>query len=89
MSDLTPVFAGFFLVSFVLNIYLALQRIQKQSAYEILKRGYAELEASVAKLKKVPTYDAQQLLHDLTAGDAIVRIQRLGPTDYMVRSPKG
>lgn len=45
------------------------------------------------KLKKSPpkqeTYDATALLHDLTAGRALVRIERIAPADVFLRSPRG
>jgi len=43
-------------------------------------------------LKKHPpakqTYDATALMHDITAGAALVRIVRVNPGDVFVRSPK-
>lgn len=35
------------------------------------------------------TIDAAQVLHDLTRGDALVRITRVDPEDVLLRSPKG
>jgi len=35
-----------------------------------------------------PDYDATQLMHDLTAGPAIVKITRLNPTEIIMRSPR-
>ena len=33
-------------------------------------------------------YDARMLLHDLTAGAAIVKVTRIAPEDIMLRSPR-
>ena len=42
-------------------------------------------------LKSNPQYslDARQILHDLTRGEALVRIARVDPEDVLLRSPKG
>lgn len=34
------------------------------------------------------TYDVKELLHDLSAGEAIVRISRVAPADVFLRSPR-
>lgn len=36
-----------------------------------------------------PSYDARQLLHDLTRGEAVIRIKRIDPDDILIRSPRG
>lgn len=41
------------------------------------------------KSKKVESYEVTQLLHDLTGGNAIVRIERIAPSDVLLRSPRG
>lgn len=38
--------------------------------------------------KTVKTIEAQQILHDLTAGEALVRIIPISPNDVFLRSPK-
>lgn len=38
--------------------------------------------------KKVESYDCRQLLHDLTAGQALVKIERIAPADVFIRSPR-
>ena len=35
------------------------------------------------------SYDCTQLLHDLTAGQAVVKIVRIEPVDMFLRSPRG
>lgn len=45
------------------------------------------------KLRQKPgkgstAYDARMLLHDLTEGGALVRVTRLAPADYFMRSPR-
>jgi hypothetical protein len=40
------------------------------------------------KTQKTSTYDARQLLHDLTAGSAHVEIRRIDPNQYFMRSPR-
>lgn len=35
------------------------------------------------------SYEVTQLLHDLTAGHAMVKIVRVAPTDVFIRSAKG
>ncbi len=50
------------------------------------RRHKAEIEA----LKKTPplSVSAQELLHDLLRGSALVRIERISPADVLLRSPK-
>ncbi len=43
---------------------------------------------STAKKSSAPTTDARQLLHDLTRGEAIVRITPINPEDIFIRSPR-
>jgi len=38
---------------------------------------------------KEPSYDARLLIHDLTRGDALVRVSRVNPEDVLLRSPRG
>lgn len=38
--------------------------------------------------KPQPTLTAEQLLHDLTAGQAIVRVEVVDPTNLFLRSPR-
>lgn len=43
------------------------------------------------KLKKYqsePSYEAQQLLHDLTRGSGLVKITRVDPSEVFLRSPR-
>jgi hypothetical protein len=43
------------------------------------------------KLKQVrsqPSYEARMLIHDLTAGDALVRVTRVAPEEVLLRSPR-
>ena len=43
-----------------------------------------------AKKKPAPTYDAQDLLHDLTQrGQAVLRVQVIDAANLMLRSPRG
>ncbi len=34
------------------------------------------------------SYDARMLIHDLTAGDALVRVTRVAPEEFLLRSPR-
>lgn len=53
----------------------------------------AALNAVMVYLLKKPskdlTYDARELLHDLTQGSAMVKISRVSGADIMLRSPRG
>jgi hypothetical protein len=46
-----------------------------------------ELEQA-KNVKPTPTTDARQLLHDLTMGEAIVRIIPIDPSEIFIRSPR-
>ena len=52
-----------------------------------------ELEAKIADLEKTPkpsqTFDAAQLLHELTKGTAVVKIIPLDASQLFLRSPRG
>jgi hypothetical protein len=42
-------------------------------------------DARAAKAEKEPTYEAKDLLHDLTEGAALVKITRISPLDVWQR----
>lgn len=39
-----------------------------------------------SKLKQ--SYEAKELLHDLSRGDALIRVSRVDPSDVFLRSPR-
>jgi hypothetical protein len=41
-----------------------------------------------AKKTPKPSYTAEMLMHDLTRGQAVIRIERVAPEDIFLRSPK-
>lgn len=41
------------------------------------------------KPKKSESYEVINLLHDLTAGAALVKIERVAPADVFIRSSRG
>lgn len=49
----------------------------------------SEIKDALRKAKKEPTYDAQELLQDLLGGYGLIRVERLSPIDYFIKSPKG
>ena len=40
------------------------------------------------KPEKVDSYEVQELLHDLTAGKALIEIKRIAPSSVFLRSPR-
>lgn len=72
--------AGLFLF---LSVYL----------YDKLKDTKHLLDVTTARLnavsKKHETYDVKELMQDLLAGEALVRVTRISPNDVFLRSPKG
>ena len=54
--------------------------------------GNVLLGVLLRKSRKKPveklTVTAEALLHDLTSGSAVVRIERLNPADLFLRSPR-
>lgn len=50
-----------------------------------LKSQITDLREYVAKKAKDPSYDCRKLLHDLTEGDALVKITRIEPLDVFIR----
>jgi len=55
----------------------------------VLKQELESFRVSLKEAKKAPTYDAQALLQDLISGHALIKVERLGPLDYFIRSPRG
>lgn len=45
------------------------------------------LRAKKGRFKE--TFDATMLLHDLTRGNALVKVTRVAPEDVILRSPRG
>lgn len=43
------------------------------------------LKATIEAIQKEPTYDARELLHDLTEGAGLVKISRISPMDVFIR----
>lgn len=39
--------------------------------------------------KRQATYDCNELLSDLLAGQSLVKVTRLAPTEHFIRSPRG
>lgn len=54
--------------------------------------GNVVLSVLLRKSRKKPveqlTVTAEQLLHDLTAGAALIRVERVNPADVFLRSPR-
>lgn len=50
--------------------------------------AYLFIQIKIAP-KPQSDYDARMLLHDLTAGSGLVRVQRVAPEDVLLRSPRG
>jgi hypothetical protein len=52
---------------------------------------FYKLRSQKNQLKRVqevkPSYEAEQLMHDLTSGVAVVKITRISPGDIFLRSP--
>lgn len=40
------------------------------------------------KPTKTEDYDVRALLHDLTNGAGLIRVERIAPTDFFLRSPR-
>jgi cell division protein FtsL len=85
----TLIMLAFALVCSVgVNAYLWFSRDQQALSFQSKITG---LEGEITKLKTEPqpTLEAKQILHDLTRGEALVRIRRVDPDDVLVRSPRG
>lgn len=80
-----------FCVSLIGNAVLTVicLRAARRHKAELL-RVEADHKAELERAKKAPapTVSAEQILHDLTAGGAIVRVERLNPADLFLRSPR-
>ena len=67
------IFESFFGLSISLNIALTIAYVSERRRNK----------------KRKETIDAQDLLMDLMAGEALVRVTRISPTDVFLRSPGG
>lgn len=69
---------GFFIngiiMELLLGLSIAINVALSITAYKLSKRT------------KVESYDARMLLHDLTAGAGMVRIERISPVDVLIRT---
>ena len=59
-------------------------RLKHDNEIEFLQE---EIEKLKVEPKKTLTIDAQQVLHDLTRGGAVVKITPLDPTEIFYRAP--
>lgn len=69
--------AAFLAISLLLNVLFAVTATS-------LRKSLKNIESQ----KKPLTMDAQQLLHDITHGGALVKITPMNPEDLYLRSPK-
>lgn len=54
-----------------------------------LKQTIDKLKLDLATLKKEPTFDCRELMHQLTSqGSAVVRIELMDTTNWLMRSPR-
>ncbi len=49
---------------------------------------YLLFKISKKAKERAPNYDATALLHELTAGPALIKVEYVDPTRYMLRSPR-
>lgn len=84
MTSLTLFFLAF---SLAINAFQWRDRKREASLFQS-KILDAEAEAAKLKTEPQPTIDAKQILHDLTRGEALVRIRRVDPEDVVIRSPR-
>jgi len=67
-----------------------LQRMEKQRDH--YAKEAAALQESLQQLKETKknnSYEVTELLHDLTAGRALIEVKRIAPSDFFLRSPRG
>ena len=76
-------------VSLAFNVAAYVLAAKARKAFRVTVAG---LEQKLAQAEKAPTRQltvtAEELLHDLTAGAAVVRIERVNPADLWLRSPR-
>lgn len=66
------------------NEFNRLQEEASRIQIEVEKYRYLEKNPP----KKQDSYEVIELIHDLTAGRALVEIRRIDPTSFFIRSPK-
>lgn len=71
----------------VLRLYglLSAERARSMEAEKKLAEKERELEAAK---KRPPSKDAAEVLHDLMAGGAVLRVTRLDENDFFMLSPR-
>jgi hypothetical protein len=71
------------LIPVILAVILAISLLFSAYLYALLRR-------SRRKPGPVPTLEAEQLLHDLTAnGQAVLRVTVIDPRNLLLRRPRG
>ena len=74
-------------VSVFLNVCFLVNLYFKEKELENLTEQLNAL--SEKKEKETLTIDAQQILHDMTHGGAVIRITPIDPTQIFYRAPRG
>ena len=73
-------------ITLLLGLSLALNVAGALYLRRLERQHLAELEA--AKKKPAPTVTAEEILHDLTAGASLIRVERINPENVFLRSPR-
>lgn len=76
------------LASFFANAVLTLRLINRQAALVETRLAAARDLAALKAQSRTLTQTAEELLHDLTRGQAVVRVERIAPSDILLRSPR-
>lgn len=67
---------------------LALAAISSFLLISLVTNAYLTYRLRRQKQTLRDTYDVQMLLHDLTAGTGIVKIERIAPANVLLRAPR-
>jgi cell division protein FtsB len=95
---LTIAFAALFVLSLIFNINLYKRYRAEKFLLEVCRRDLSiqeaysnelreketKLIADLERIKKEPTLDARQLLHDLTHGGAVVKVSVIDPSGLLI-----
>lgn len=76
---------GLLILSIISNVFLFLRKADYKTKTILLSRENESLRKTPAKQE---SYEATELLRDILAGEALVRVTRISPSDVLLRSPR-
>lgn len=75
-------------ISFIFNLIHLTKILNNIHQLEETKNRIDALQKELSTRKLKNSYEVEELLHDLTAGKALIEIKRVAPSSFFLRSPR-